>query len=79
MDTMNTYVEECYKKEKPHNTGKRFVEHFPSHILEGQESKTSKIYTSEGQSFLSPSVLVNLTFMFILWFELNSKIIEDRV
>lgn len=86
MDTMNTYVEECYKKEKTHNTGKTFVEHFPLQILEGLQSKTLKtlkIYTSEGQSFLSPLVLVNLmlnlTFMFILWLDPNSKIIENRV
>lgn len=83
MDTMNTYVKECYKKEKPHNTGKTFVEHFPSQVLEGQQSKTLKIYTSEGQSFLSLLVLMNLmcnlTFMFSLWFYLNTKIIEDRV
>lgn len=83
MDTMNTYVEECYKKEKTHNTGKTFVEHFPSQVLEGQLSKTLKIYTSEAQSFLSPLILVNLllnsTFMFILWFYLNSKTREDRV
>lgn len=64
-----------------------FVEHFPSQVLEGQQSKILKTYRSEGQCPLvrplSPLVLVNLvlnsTFMFILGFYLNSKTIEDRV
>lgn len=83
MNTMNTYVEKYYMKEKTYNTGKPFVEHFPSQVLEGQQSKTLKIHTREGQSSLSPLVLVNLmltlTFTFILWLYLSSKIIEDRV
>lgn len=46
---MDTYVEECYEKGKPHSSGKAIVELFPLQVLGGQQRKTLKICTSEDQ------------------------------
>lgn len=59
-------MEECYAKGKPRSSGKAVVG--PFQVSEGQKRKALNIQTS-----------MNLTFVFIPWFYLNSEVNPQKI